>query len=106
MVFLLLVIIIIIIIIIIINFFRCVVSECAEAIATSLIPQDTILPEKYAFIIGFSCTKMRPLAGSLADGVLADAILILPRPPIPPTNIKKVRGPQKVRKLHSNTKTI
>ena len=30
---------------------------------------------------------MRSLAGSLADGVLADAILFLPRPPIPPTNI-------------------
>ena len=33
--------------------------------------------------------------GSLADCVLADAILIPPRPPIPPTNLKKVRGPQK-----------
>ena len=31
--------------------------------------------------------------GSLADCVLADAILIPPRPPIPPTNLKKVRGP-------------
>ena len=53
--------------------------------ATSLIPLDTILPEIYAFIIGFSCTvwtKMRSLAGSLADGVLAGAILIPPRPPI------------------------
>ena len=51
-------------------------------IATSLIPLD--LPEKCAFI-GFSCTewtKMRSLAVSLADGVLADAILIPPRPPI------------------------
>ena len=37
---------------------------------------------------------MRPLAGSLADGV-ADAILIPLRPPILPTNLKKVRGPQK-----------
>ena len=42
---------------------------------------------------------MRSLAGSLADGVLADAILIPPRPPIPPTYIKMVRGPQKIRKL-------
>ena len=33
--------------------------------------------------------------GSLADCVLADAILIPPRPPILPTNLKKVRGPQK-----------
>ena len=33
--------------------------------------------------------------GSLADCVLADAILILPRPPIPPTNLKKVSGPRK-----------
>ena len=65
---------------------------------TSLIPLDTILAEKCAFIIGFSCTiwtKMRSLAGSLAYGVLADAILILPRPPIPPTNIRAVRGPRK-----------
>ena len=34
---------------------------------------------------------MRSLAGSLADGVLADAILIPPWP----TNIRMVRGPQK-----------
>ena len=34
---------------------------------------------------------MRSLAGSLADGVLADTILITPRPPIPPTNIRMVR---------------
>ena len=75
MVFLLLV--IIISIIIIINFFRRVFSECTEAIATSLIPLDTILPEICALIVGFSCTvwiKMSSLAGSLADGVLADAI--------------------------------
>ena len=38
---------------------------------------------------------MRSLAGSLADGVLADAILTSPRPPIPPTNIRKVRGLRK-----------
>ena len=37
---------------------------------------------------------MRSLAGSLADGgVLADAILIPPRPLIPPTNTRMVRGP-------------
>ena len=42
---------------------------------------------------------MRSLAGSLADGVLGDAIIIPPRPPIPPTNIRMVRGPQKVRQL-------
>ena len=29
------------------------------------------------------------------DCVLADAILIPPRPPLPPTNSKKVRGPLK-----------
>ena len=34
---------------------------------------------------------MRSLAGLLADGVLADAILILPCPPILPTNIKEGR---------------
>ena len=48
------------------------------------------------FIIAFSCTvwtKMRSLAGSLADGELPDTILIPPRPPIPPTNIRKVKGP-------------
>ena len=42
---------------------------------------------------------MRSLAGSLVDGVLADAILIPPHPLIPPTYIRMVRGPQKVRKL-------
>ena len=56
-----------------------------EAITTSLIPLDTILPEICAFIIGFNCTvwiNVRSLTGSLADGVLADAILIPPRPPM------------------------
>ena len=79
----------------IVNFFRRVFSECTEAITTSPIPLDTILPEK----CGFSCTvwtKMKSLAGSLADGVLVDAILIPPRPPIPHTNIMEVRGRQKV----------
>ena len=38
---------------------------------------------------------MRSLAGSLAEGVLADAILIPPHPPILPTNIRKVRGSRK-----------
>ena len=42
---------------------------------------------------------MTSLACSLADAVLADAILISPHPPLPPTNIRKVRGPQKVWKL-------
>ena len=61
-------------------------------LATSLIPLETILAEIYAFIICFSCTvwiKMRSSAGSSADGVLADAILIPPRPLILP-NIMKV----------------
>ena len=48
---------------------------------------------------------MRSLAGSLADGVLADAILILSHPPIPPTNIRKVRGLWNGTET-SNTKTI
>ena len=67
-------------------------------IATSLIPLDTILHEICAFIIGFSCTvwtKMRSLVGLLADGVLADAILIPPSPSKLPTNIRMVRGPRK-----------
>ena len=38
---------------------------------------------------------MRSLAGLLPDVVLADAILIPPHPPIPPTNISGVRGRQK-----------
>ena len=86
---------IILIIIITIPFFGRVVLECTKAIATSHIPLDNILPEIYAFIIGFSCTvwtKMRSWVGSLADGVLADAILIPPCPPILPTNIRRVRG--------------
>ena len=83
-------------IIIIINFLRRVFSEYTEANDTSLIPLDTFLPEICAFIIGsrFYCgTKLRPLTGSLAVGVLADAILIPPRPLILPTNLKKVGGP-------------
>ena len=66
--------------------------------ATSLIPLDDILPEIYAFIDGFSSTvwtKIMSLAGSLADGALADTILIPSRPPLPSTNIRKVRGPRK-----------
>ena len=104
MVFLLLV----IIIIIITNFFRRVYSACTEMNATSLMPLDNILPEICAFFIGFSCTmwtKMRSLAGSLADSVLPDVILIPPRPPIPPTNITMVSGPQKSMET-SNRKTI
>ena len=38
---------------------------------------------------------MRSLAGSLADGVLADVILIPSFPPIMATNIRKVRGRRK-----------
>ena len=38
---------------------------------------------------------MRSLAGSLADGVLADAILIPHHPPIPPTNNKEGKGSSK-----------
>ena len=56
-----------------------------EALVTSLTQLETTLPEICVFIIGFSCTvrtKMRSLASSLADGVLADAILIPPSPPI------------------------
>ena len=38
---------------------------------------------------------MRSLAGLITDGVLDDASLIPPRPPIPPTNIRMVRGRRK-----------
>ena len=58
-----------------------VFSEYSEAVTTSLVPLDTVLPEIFAFNLGFSFTlwtKMKP------DGVLADAILIPARPPIPP----------------------
>ena len=44
------------IMLIIINFFRRVFSEYTEAVTTSLIQLDIILPEICAFIIGFSCT--------------------------------------------------
>ena len=55
-------------IIIIINLFRRDFLEYTEAIATSLIPLDIILPEICAYIIGFSCTvltKTTSLACSL-----------------------------------------
>ena len=59
--------------------------EYTEANTTSFMPLDTILPEICAFITGFSFTVWTivwSLAGSLADGVLADAILIPLRPPL------------------------
>ena len=43
-------------IIIIIHFFIRIFSEYTEAVTTSLIPIDAILPEICAFIVGFSCT--------------------------------------------------
>ena len=43
--------------------------------------------------------------GSLADCVLADVIIIPPRPPILPTTIKKVRGLRKSTET-SNIKAI
>ena len=46
----------VIIIIIIIHFFAQVISECTEAVATSLIPLVTNFPGIYAFIIGFNFT--------------------------------------------------
>ena len=67
--------------IIIINFFGPVFTDCTEAITTSLIPLVIILLEVCALIIGLCCTvwtKMKSLAYSLADGVLTDAIVILP----------------------------
>ena len=46
----------VIIIIIIMHFFRRVLTECTEAVATSLISLLTNFPEISAFIIGFSFT--------------------------------------------------
>ena len=77
------------IIIIFINFFVQVFFQYTEAVTTTLISTDAILPEICDLIICFSCTvwtKNEVLAGSLADCVLADAILIATCPPIPPTN--------------------
>ena len=58
-------------------------------------PLDTILPEKCDFLSLVLAVLCEVLAGSLADGVLADAILIPLHPPIPPTNTRKVRGLRK-----------
>ena len=83
------------IVIIFINFFRRVLSEFTEVITTSLLPLEIICFEKFAFIMNLSCTmwtKMRSLAGSLTDAVVAEATLISPRPLIPLTNTRKVRG--------------
>ena len=71
-------------------------------ITTSLVLLHIILPEICAFIIGYSCTvwtKMRSLACSLADDVVADVILIPPLPPILPPNIMKGRVIEKEQKL-------
>ena len=95
MVFLLLVI-IIIMIIIFINVFRRVFSMYTEANATSLIPLLPLFLRNVllSLVISYTVwTKMRCLAGSLVDDVLADAILNFPRLLIPPTNIRKVRDP-------------
>ena len=78
------IIIIIIIFIIIINFFSQSLPK------RSLHHLENIIPEICAFVIGFSCTmwtKMRYLAGSLVAGVLVEAILIFPCPPILSINI-------------------
>ena len=42
----------------------------------------------------------------MADGMLAYAILIPPRPLIPPTNIRKVRGCRKKYGKHGGKKRI
>ena len=76
-----------VIIIIIINFFIRVFSEYTEANATTLIPLDGILPEIGTVVIGVSftvCTKVRLVYW--LNSVLADAILIFPRPTLPPIN--------------------
>ena len=44
--------------------------------------------------------------GSLADCVLADAILNPPHPPILPTNLKKVRGLQKIIETSNRKKHV
>ena len=59
---------------------------------------DVVQTKIYNFIYTV-WTKMTMLACSLADGVLADTILISTRPLLPLTNIRKVRGP---RKRHRN----
>ena len=51
---------------IIITFFKRVLSEYTEAITTSLIPLETILPEVWAFMIGFSCTVWTEMRSLLA----------------------------------------
>ena len=48
---------------------------------------------------------MRSLAGLLADGVLANAIVIPSRPLIPPNVIRRVRGHHSSTET-KNTKTI
>ena len=49
---------------------------------------------------------MRSLAVSLGDGVLADAILIPPCPLVSPTNIRRVRGSDKVCKLKNKEEML
>ena len=82
---------------------RMAFSEYTEAVTTSLIPIDAILPEICTFIVGFSCTAWTKMRSFRANQliVLADAILIPPRPPIPPTSIIKVRGLRKSMKLET-----
>ena len=80
-------------------------SEYTEAVTTSLIPIDAILPEICACIVGFSCTMWTKMRSLQAHCVLADAILIHPHPPVPPTTINNVRGLRNSF-FFSNRKTI
>ena len=58
---------IIIIIFIIINFFIRVFSEYTEALTTSLIPIDAILPDICTFAVGFSCTAWSKMTSLRAN---------------------------------------
>ena len=65
-------------------------SQCIEAITTSLITPETSFPEECAFIIGFSCIVWTNIVSFLAL-----YLMVCYLNSSPPTNIRKVRGPQK-----------
>ena len=48
------------------NMMIIIMNKSQEAITTSLIPLETILPEECAFIIGFSCTVWTTMRSLLA----------------------------------------
>ena len=83
-------------------------SGISDVAITSVHSEKTSLKKNimiYHWFYLYCVDENEVLAGSLADGALADAFVVPPHPPIPPANIRKVRGRQKSTDSN-NTKKI